>query len=115
MKKEIEKTITQIVDERFGKEKMAQLQAQYNGRKLNIIIVEDKVAVLAPLTPKVLSDYTRMVMNPNGGVDAAAKLLIETLWLGGDDVIRDDDDYFMSAMIEIQNLIELKKSSSGKY
>lgn len=115
MKKEIEKTITQIVDERFGKEKMAQLQAQYNGRKLNIIVVEDKVAVLAPLTPKALSDYTRMVMNPNGGVDAAVKLLIETLWLGGDDVIRDDDDYFMSAMVEIQNLIELKKSSSGKY
>lgn len=115
MSKQVEKTISQIVEERFGKEKMAQLQAQYNGRQLNIIIVEDKVAVLAPLTPKVLSGYTRMVMDPNGGVDAAAKFLIDTLWLGGDDVIRDDDDYFMSAMVEIQNLMELKKSSSGKY
>ena len=42
-------------------------------------------------------------------------MLINELWLGGDDEIRDDDEYFMSAMIEVQNLIEVKKSAFGKY
>lgn len=108
------KTISQIVEARFGKEKIAELQEQFKGRKLNVIAVDDKVAILAPLTPRVLSDYTRMCMEKDTGIDTAAKMLIDTLWLGGDEVIRDDEEYFMSAMIEVQNLIELKKSFSGK-
>lgn len=108
------KTISKIVEERFGKDKITELQKQFDGRKLNAIVVDDKVAVLAPLTPRVLSDYTRMCMEKDTGIDTAAKMLIDTLWLGGDEVIRNDEEYFMSAMIEVQNLIDLKKSLSGK-
>lgn len=114
-KQKIEKTVAQMAEQKFGKEKLAELQAQYPGRKLNILVVEDKVAVLMPLTPKALSNYTRMIMNQDAGIDDAARMLIDELWLGGDTIIRDDEEYFMSAMIEIQKIIELKKSASGKY
>ena len=101
-------------EKKFGKEKLAELKAQYNGRNLNIIAVEDKMAVLMPLTAKALSNYTRRLIDPDGGIDIAAKELINELWIAGDDVIRDDEEYFISAMTEIQNIIELKKSSFTK-
>lgn len=109
-----ERTISGIVETRFGKDIISKLQEQFKGKKLNVIVVEDKVAILAPLTPRVLSDYTRMCMDKDASIDVASKMLIDTLWLGGDEEIRNDEEYFMSAMIEVQNLIELKKSLSGK-
>ena len=99
----------------YQQEKLEQLKAQFNGRKLNIIVIEDKVAVLAPLSAKALSDYTRMVIDPKAGPEQATRLLLDQLWLGGVEEIRNDEDYFMSAMVEMQNLIELKKSTSGKW
>ncbi len=104
----------ELAEKRFGKEKLAELKAQFPGRKINIIVVEDKIAVLRPMTAKALSDYTRMVMAPEGGLDTAARCLIDELWIGGDEVIRDDEEYFISAMMEIQSIIEIKKSSFGK-
>ena len=109
-----EQNTIEIAEAKFGKEKLAELKSQFNGRKLNIIAVEDKMAVLMPLTAKALSNYTRRIMEPDGGIDIAAKELINELWVAGDDVIRDDEDYFISAMMEIQNIIELKKSSFTK-
>ena len=115
MSKTTIKTVAQIAEEKFSKEKLEQLKAQFNGRKLNIIVIEDKIAVLAPLSAKALSDYTRMVIDPKAGPEQATRLLLDQLWLGGDEEIRNDEDYFMSAMVEMQNLIELKKSTSGKW
>ena len=69
----------------------------------------------SPLSAKALSDYTRMVIDPKAGPEQATRLLLDQLWLGGDEEIRNDEDYFMSAMVEMQNLIELKKSTSGKW
>lgn len=117
-KKDNKNTVNPVIalaEQKFGKEKLAELQAQFPGRKLNILAVEDKVAVLMPLTPRALSNYTRMVMGKDTGIDDAARMLINELWLGGDDEIRDNDEYFMGAMIEVQNLIEVKKSAFGKY
>lgn len=114
-KKAQEKTVIEMAELKFGKEKLAELKAQFPGRKLNIIVVEDKVCVLMPINSKALSNYTRTMIDSNGGLDEAAKQLLNELWLGGDDAIRDDDEYFTAAMTEIQNLIEVKKSASGKY
>ena len=100
---------------KFGKEKLEELKARFHGRKLNIIVVEDKICVLMPLTSKALSNYTRMMIDSDGGLDTAAKQLLDELWLGGDEEIRDDEEYFIAAMTEIQNLIEVKKSGFGKY
>lgn len=106
-------TAVQLAEQRFGKEKLDQLSKEFNGRKLCIIAVEDKIAVLKPLNAKELSDYTRTMMS--AGLDVAARQLLDALWLGGDECIRDDEDYFMAAMVELQNVIELKKSTFGRY
>lgn len=106
-------TAVQLAEQRFGKEKLDQLSKEFNGRKLCIIAVEDKIAVLKPLNAKELSDYTRTMMS--AGLDVAARQLLDALWLGGDECIRDDEEYFMAAMVELQNVIELKKSTFGRY
>ena len=107
-------SVIELAEKRFGKEKLAEIKAQYPGRKLNIIVVEDKVALLQPMTAKALSNYTQMVVDPKGGLDTAAKCLFDEVWIGGDEAIREDEEYFISAMMEIQNIIEIKKSSFGK-
>ena len=114
-KEQIQKTVAEMAELKFGKEKLAALKAQFPGRQLNIRVVEDKICVLMPLTAKALSNYTRMMINPDGGLDEAVKQLMNELWLGGDEEIRENEEYFISAMTEIQNLIEVKKSSFSKY
>ena len=39
---------------------------------------------------------------------------MEALWIDGDNCIRDDEDFFISAMLQMQNVIELKKSSFSR-
>lgn len=114
-KNETKINVIEIAENKFGKDKLAEIQAMYPGRKLNIIVVEDKVCVLMPMNPKALANYTRTMMDPDGGIDEAARQVLNELWIGGDDEIRDDDEYFMSAMTELLSLIEVKKSASGKY
>ena len=116
MKTEDKKTLTtlEMAEQRFGKAKLDEVKAMYNGRNLNVIVVEDKVALLGPLTAKALGNYTRSVIDSDRGIDVASKELINELWIAGDDEIRDDEDYFISAMMELQNIIELKRSSFCK-
>lgn len=112
--KEQMKTVQEMAESKFGKAKLAELRELYHGRQLNVIVVEDKIALLMPITAKALGNYTRMVIDQAAGLDVAAKALIDELWIAGDECIRDDEDYFISAMMELQNIIELKKSSFGK-
>ena len=100
---------------KFGKEKLAELKAQFPGRKLNIIVVEDKVAILMPVTAKAISDYTRLFTDPEAGLDVASKCIMNELWLIGDEELRDDEEYFTTAMIQVQNVVELKKSAFGRF
>lgn len=91
------------------------MRKAYPGRKLNVITVEDKVAVLRPVTAKEFSDFTMTVADSvKGGLDTACRNLLDTLWIGGDEEIRNDEEYFMSSMIQIQNCVELKKSAFYK-
>lgn len=113
-KEEKQPTAIEIAEQRFGKSKLDEVKALYNGRTINVIAVEDKVVLLGPLTAKALGNYTRSVIDPDKGLDVASKELINELWIIGDDELRDDDNYFISAMMELQNIVELKKSSFGK-
>ncbi len=54
------------------------------------------------------------VVDSESGIDVAARALLNELWLASDEEIREDEDYFISAMMELQNIIELKKSSFTK-
>lgn len=106
-----EKEIKKLIEERFGKDKIAELQKAFNGRRLGVIVVEDKMCLLRPLTAKDLSSYSMLVMKGEEGLEQGAHYLLNNLWLAGDEEIRDDEDYFMAAMLQIQNSVELKKSA----
>lgn len=103
--------IQKILEDRFGKERVADLQAQFKGRKLNVIVVEDKICLLRPINARELSSYSMLAMKGDEGLENAARYLLDELWLDGDEEIRNDEEFFMSAMLQIQNAIELKKSA----
>lgn len=107
----MEPKIEKILEDRFGKDKVAELKSAFEGRKLNVIVVEDKLCVLRPLTAKELSSYSMMVTKGDDGLEQGARYLLNELWIAGDEIIRDNEDYFMAAMLQIQNAIELKKSA----
>ncbi|MCC8146450.1 MAG: hypothetical protein LIO93_08455 [Bacteroidales bacterium] len=85
-------------------------RSMYAPRKLNLITVEDKIAVLRPVGAKEIGNFSMMVGNGEG-IDTAIRYMLEELWLGGDNELRDDEEYFISAMLEVQKIIEVKKSS----
>lgn len=95
--------------ERFGKS-LEELQRQYAPRRLNIIEVEDKVAILAPINANVIAGYSMALVDPEKGMAVATRYLLEELWLVGDDEIRDDEDYFIAAMLQVQNVVQTKNS-----
>ena len=97
---------------RFGEERIKELKDTFAPKKLHVIQVEDKFAILRPIGAKELSEFSMIVSDKNKGLDEATRYLLTTLWLDGDDCIKDDEDYMMSAMLQVQDLIELKKSTS---
>lgn len=100
-----------LLVERFGETKVSDWEKQYAPRQLNIIQVEDKLAVLRPVGAEEVSQFSMMVANPELGVAKASSYLLNELWIGGDEEIRSDEEFFISAMLQIQSVIELKKSN----
>lgn len=108
---EKETNIEHILEKRFGEERVRGWRDEYAPRKLCVIAVEDKVAVLRPIRSAELSQYSMLVADPNAGMDKAGRYLMDALWIAGDEAIRTDEECFMSAMLQLQNVIELKKSA----
>lgn len=98
-----------ILTARFGKS-VEEWKKEYAPRKLNIIEVEDKIAVLRPIGAKEVGNYSVMLVDETKGVDVAIRYLLEELWLDGDNDLRDNEEYFISAMLQLQNLIQVKTS-----
>ena len=99
-----------FLTERFG-QKYAEFKKQYVPRKLSVIKVEDKVALLRPIGAAEVSTFSMMTVNPDMGLDKASEYLLNELWLDGDDELLNDEEFFISAMLQLQNVVELKKSS----
>ena len=96
---------------RFGEEKVAKWEKEFAPRKLNVIVVEDKFCVLRPITALEVSEFSIMTATPDVGLEKASRYLIGELWIDGDMEIQDDEEYFISAMLQIQRVSEVKKSS----
>jgi len=111
-KKAIQELESQL-NEKFGK-KYQEWKNQYSPRKLNVIKVEDKIALLRPIGAAEVSTFSMMTVNPEMGLDKASEFLLNELWLDGDNEIINDEEYFISAMLQLQNVVELKKSSFYK-
>lgn len=105
--------LVDILKQRFGKP-LEEFRKQYAPRQLNIIEVEDKVAVLAPINATVIGNYSLALVDPEKGMEMATRYLLEELWLAGDNEIRDDQDYFIAAMLQVQNVIQTKNSRFTK-
>ena len=98
------------LQERFGA-KFTEWKNQYAPRQLNVVVVEEKLAVLRPIGASEVATFSMMVANPEMGLDKATDYLLNELWLDGDTELINDEDYFISAMLQLQNVVELKKSN----
>jgi hypothetical protein len=114
MGKEDNTALENLLSERFGKDKIAAWQKEHAPRKLNVIEVEDKIAVLRPIGAKEIAQYSMALVDPERGMEVATRYLLEELWIDGDNEIREDEEYFISAMLQVQNVIETKKSRFTK-
>ena len=92
--------------ERFGRQRIEGWQQEYAPRKLNVIEVEGKLAVLRPIGVAEIGTYTMMTVNSELGFVKANEFL-----LSGDSEIRDNEEYLIAALLQVQNSLELKKSS----
>lgn len=102
--------IEKLLTDRFG-EKYDKYKKEYSPRKLNVIVVEDKMALLRPVGSEEVSYFTMMTASPEMGISKASEYLLNELWIDGDEEIKNDEEYFISAMLQLQSVIELKKSS----
>lgn len=113
LKKPEAKTVTgeQLLIERFGAEKVKEWQKEYAPRKLSVINVEGKFAILKPIGANEVANFSMMVANVDMGIDKASEYLMNELWIDGDNELLSDEEYFISAMMQLQRVIEVKKSS----
>lgn len=109
-KKEMEAGELVLID-RFGAEQVEKWRKEYSPRKLNVIAVEEKIAVLRPVGSQEVANFSMMVAEPDKGLDVASKYLLSELWIDGDMELQNDEEYFISAMLQVQRIIDLKKSS----
>ena len=98
----------------------AQIQAQKEadkvketGAKVHELTVEDKIAYLRSPNRMVMS--LAMAEQSKGDIVGMAEVLLENCWISGDDEIKTDDAYFLGAMSEIEDIIEIKSASLKKY
>lgn len=105
--------LLESLTKRFGKS-LDEFRTQYAPRQLNVIEVENKIALLAPISAKAIANYSMALVDPEKGMEVATRYLLEELWLAGDDEIRDDEEFFMGAMLQIQNVIQIKNSRFTK-
>lgn len=106
--------IEKMLEERYGEAKLKEWREVYSPRSVSVITVEDKHAVLRPLTATELARYSVLTADSTAGLDIASRYLLEELWLDGDAELKDNEEYFMAAMLQLQYAIELKKSGYMK-
>lgn len=94
---------------RFGQEQLDKWKQQYGGRELICLKVEDSLAVLRPVTADDLGDY--MTAIGTNGMSKAVALIMEQLWIDGDIALVDDEDKFIAAFLQINNILEGKKAT----
>lgn len=111
-KETVETSLKDLIIARFGEEVFKKWKQEFK-RELNIIKVEDKLAVLRPIGAKEIALFSGMVAGDEG-LDKASEYLLNELWLDGDEELFNDEEYFISAMLQLQRTLQVKKSSFYK-
>jgi len=102
--------IRELLISRFGEDKLTKWEKEYAPRKLNAIVVEDKLCVLRPISATEVSEYSVMFLS-GIGLEKANRYLLSELWVDGDMELQNDEEYFIGAMLQIERTVQLKKSS----
>ena len=110
-KTDVQQLLIEKVIKRFSQEKIDEWKEKYAPRKINIIEVDGKMAVLRPITADDVATYSMAVADKEIGLNKATKFMLEELWIDGDNEIVDNEEYYISAMMQAQKLLEVKKSS----
>lgn len=105
-KKENLNAIETSIKERFTEEQIAAWKKDFG--KIKRLQIGDKVIFVKPATSEHVANYT--VGCATGGLNAGARYLLNELFIAGDNEIFDDEEYFKTAMLQCENLIDLKKS-----
>lgn len=92
---------------KFTKEQIKEWKAKHG--ELFEITVEDKSCILHRPTRKDLS-YASAVKDPI----KMSEVMLNTLWVAGDEEIKEDDSLFLAAIQKMQEILEVKEAEIKK-
>lgn len=87
-------------------DKIAELKKKHNIDTVFVLEVEDLVAFLKKPSR---ADVAMARALGEGDYIKIQELLLDAIWLEGDEAIRKDDDYFLNALKVLDTLIESKR------
>lgn len=114
MKKETktpERIANELVELEAHKTKIAELKVKYNVTDVFTLIIGDATAYLRKLDRKDMSAARAI---GQGDELAISEAMLEICWLEGDERIKKDDDYFLVAIQQLNNMWEKKTSELKK-
>lgn len=111
------KELQQRLYDKFGQEKVKELKKQFPTKNLIVIEIDDKLALLRPPTIEEVANVSVMMASADlaDSMVTASRFLLSCLWLMGDQQLQDDDEYFASIMLQLQNIIEVKKTVVSRF
>lgn len=92
-------------------DKVQELKQKHNLKEVFVLKVGDKTCYLRKPNRKDISMARSLGA---GDYIAVQELLLESVWLEGDESIKTDDDYFLNALPKLETLIEAKASELKK-
>lgn len=91
--------------------KVEELKAKHNLKEVFVLKVGGKTGYLRKPNRKDIAMARSLA---EGDEVNYYELLLDAVWLGGDEEIRKDDDYFFNSFASLGNLIESKKAELKK-
>ena len=96
-----------LFEKRFTKAKLEEFEAQFKGRQLIYIKVDESLAILRPPTAEDLGGY--MMQIAENGMGKAAAYIFDELVLDCDLDLINDEDKWLSVFLKLSSLLEGKK------
>lgn len=92
---------------KFTEKKLAEWKADFGGRDLIYLKVDEYLAVLRPPTADDLGDYLTAI--GTNGMSKAVAMIVDQLWIDGDYQLIEDEDNFIAVFLQMNNILESKK------
>lgn len=103
---EIADALKLVEHEKAIEAKKAALRKEHGIEDVFVLKVDDAVAYLKKPGRKEVGMSRAM---GEGDYMKTQELLLDSIWLEGDEIIRTNDDYFLNVIPHLEGLIELKK------